>query len=61
MEPNLTVLTLRNSFIPLLHHVTAVIIVKTRLPVTRNYKITKRCLLEELHLELCLNLHRATF
>jgi len=33
MEPNLTVLTLRNDFILLLRHLTAVIIGKTRWPV----------------------------
>jgi len=43
MEPNLTVLTLRNIFLHLLRHVTAVITVKIHSLVTRKYKMPNRC------------------
>jgi len=57
MEPNLTVVALKNAFILFLRHVTAVITVETRLPVTENYKIKDSCYFEELHWKLCLKLH----
>jgi len=43
LEPNLTVLTLRNTLILFLCHVTAVIIVKTHSPVTWTYEMSKWC------------------
>jgi len=43
MEPSLTVLTLRNNLVRCLHHVTAVITVKTHSPVIIKYKIPNRC------------------
>jgi len=52
MEQNLTVLSLRNTFIIFLRHVTAVRTVKTRLPMTWNYKITNSCLFWGITLEV---------
>jgi len=61
MEPHLTVLTLRNTLLCYLCHVTAVITVKTHSPMTWKYKMTNRCSFEKLRCKSCLQLHGATF
>jgi len=43
MEPNLSVLTIKNTFILYIRHVIAVITVKKHAPVMSKYKMPNRC------------------